>query len=283
MKSFMPDSLPELAEALGNLTSRGKIIAGGTDLVIALNRGLSAPDALLYLGKVESIQGITETPDGLEIGAMATMAALAGSDLLAGPYAALRHAAAEVGSPQIRSAATIGGNIANASPGSDLAPVLVLLDAEAVIAGASGIRRAPVAKILTGPGTTSLAYHEAILCFVLPKPKATQSAFVKLGYRKALAIARIGLAMLLDFSPDGAIAFVKIVAGAIAPVPVRVQTAEQHLMGKKPDEGSVREVGKLLSALILETCSEAFDRDYKARAAMGITEDLFKKIAIQKG
>jgi len=278
MKCYTPGSLPELYDALGKLSPSGKIIAGGTDLVIQLNRGLCAPDALLYLGALEGAQDITETPDSLEIGAMATMAALAESGLLTGPFAALSHAVAEVGSAQVRSAATIGGNIANASPASDLAPALVLLGAEAVIAGGSGIRRAPVEKMLTGSGTTSLAHNEAIVRFSLPKTRAAHSAFVKLGFRGSVTVARIGLAMLLGFGPDGTVTLARVVAGAIAPAPVRVEAAERYLTGRRPGPEDAREVGKILSALIMEICPEAFDRDYKARAAFGITEDLFKRI-----
>ena len=284
VKSFAPKSMPELSEALGELTPDSKIISGGTDLVIALNQRLYEPDALLYLGCIDGLSDIAETSEGIKIGAMATMADLAKCELLTGPYAALRHAAADVGSVQIRSTATIGGNIANASPAGDIAPVLFLLDAFAIVAGKSNTRNVPIQSLLTGSGNTSLAYNEVITGFILPDKwsRTVKSAFYKLGYRKALTVSRISLAMLLDFDSDGFITLADVVAGAISPVPVFVKKAGQLMVGRKLGANLAMEVGndvgKNLSELILEITPEEFDRDYKAKAAFGIANDIFERL-----
>ena len=281
-KSYAPKSMDELSVALGKMTPDSRIISGGTDLIIALNQSYTEPDALLYLGGVDGISDIAETAEGIKIGAMATMADLAECKILTGPYAALRQAAADVGSVQIRAAATIGGNIANASPAGDIAPVLCLLDALAVVADGSAVRRIPVDCLLTGSGKTSLAYNEAITGFILPAKWSgtAKSAFYKLGYRRALTVSRISLAILLDFDPNGYISFADIVAGAIAPVPVHAEKAGQLLIGKKPGSDVAKDVGKQLSELVLEITPEEFDRDYKARAAFGIANDIFERLCI---
>jgi carbon-monoxide dehydrogenase medium subunit len=208
---------------------------------------------------------------------MTTMADFSKSKLMTGPYTALRHAGADVGSVQIRSTATIGGNIANASPAGDIAPVLYLLDAEVIVVCNGTIRRLPISNILTDAGKASLKHNEVITGFFFPKKWSlkAKSAFCKLGYRKALTVSRIGLAMLLDFDSDGFITFARVVVGAIAPTPVHVERAEQFLIGKKPVSDVSKEVGTFLSELILEITPKEFDRDYKARAAFGIAEDIF--------
>jgi len=292
MKHYMPETMTELIRSLWELTPDSRIISGGTDLINAMNQGLCHPDALLYLGNIKGIRDISLTPDGIHIGAMVTMSDLAECSLLTGPYAALRHAGADVGSPQIREAATIGGNIANASPAGDLSPVLFLLQAQVVIAdgssssqGESATRLLPIHKVLTGSGKTSLTCHEAIIGFVLPSewPVSAKSAFYKLGYRRAVTISRIGLAILFDFDPDGRITLAEVIAGAIAPTPVHVEKAEQFLIGKQPDTKAAKEVGRFLSELILDITPEEFDRDYKVKAAFGIAEDVFHKIAAGAG
>ncbi|MCL2532403.1 MAG: FAD binding domain-containing protein [Oscillospiraceae bacterium] len=278
-KIYSPQTLPELFRALQALTPQSKIIAGGTDLVIKLHQGDVAPDALLYLGALEQSRAISARPDGLEIGTMATMFSLAGNDLLTGPYAAIKHAAAGVGSVQIRNSATIGGNIANASPAADLTPVLWLLGADAVIASPAGkLRRQPVSEVVTGIGKHSLAHNEAIVRFVIPSPgsQTQRSAYLKLGSRKALTISRIGLAAACDLDEQGVVSRFELVAGAISPTPIHVEKAEKYLVGKKPCPDCAAHIGQLLSDLIWDVIPDRPNTPYKAAAAHGIAEDLFE-------
>lgn len=278
---YTPQSMPELFADLERLTPRSKLISGGTDLIIRLQQGTCKPDALLYPGNIPGIGDITETADSLEIGAMVTMTALANSELMSGYTAAIKHAAADVGAVQIRNSATIGGNLGNASPAGDLMPVWCLLKAEAVIAGPGGaLRQSPVAEVFLGPGKISLSYNEIIVRFVIPKAptRTVRSAFVKLGYRKALTISRIGLAALLDTDESGRVTQFELLAGAISPTPVRVEQAARYLPGRQLSSGDGAVIGKCLSELILEITPEMFDRDYKAAAAFGVAEDLFAKL-----
>ena len=282
MNSYIPKNLPELFISLGKMTAESKIIGGGTDLIIRLNKGDCTPDALLYMGEVEDARKILETADSIEIGAMVKMAEIAESPILTGPYAALKHAAAGVGAVQIRNMATIGGNFANASPAGDLIPALYLLKAEVVIAGADGsLRSEPVESALKGPGKTSLKYNDAIVKFVIPKtwPSSARSAYAKLGYRKTLTVSRIGLAVMLDFDGGGVITSAVVIAGAISLKPVNVEKAEKCLVGGKPTPEIIEQAGRHLSDLIMEITPEMFDRDYKVHAAFGITEDIFAKLS----
>jgi CO/xanthine dehydrogenase FAD-binding subunit len=99
-----------------------------------------------------------------------------------------------------------------------------------------------------------------------------------LGFRSTLSVSRIGLALRLDLDGDGVIKSAAVVAGAIAPAPVRIEAAERFLVGKKPGSEAAAEVGRILSALIMEITPELFDRDYKVEAAHGVAQDVFQKI-----
>ena len=280
MKYYAPTTLDELGGALAHLTEDSKITSGGTDLVIKLNQGTCEPDALLYLGGVEGLKEIKENGDAIEIGAAATMTELAAHPLLSGYYAALAQSADDVGAAQIRNSATIGGNVANASPAGDLSPVLYLFEAEAVVTGPGGItRRLPVSKLLLGPGRTALSYNEAITRFILPRFEGDwKSAFVKLGFRKKLTISRIGLAIRIERGGDGIIRKADVVAGAVSIVPVHVEKAERALIGRKLDGEAARLIGQHLSDLIMEITPEHFDRDYKVGAAFGVAEDVCARL-----
>ena len=204
------------------------------------------------------------------------MRTLARHPLLQGPLQAIALAAGDVGATQIRNSATIGGNLANASPAGDLIPVLSLLEAEAVIAGpCGGVRRQAVQELLLGPGRTTLAHNEALIRLLVPLPASPtcRSAFAKLGFRNAMSISRIGLALLVDRDDGGTITLIRIVAGAISLKPIRLEAAEQALLHRKFDDEAVTIVGNCLSDLIMEVTPKHFDRDYKVAAAMGVAQD----------
>ncbi|WP_089610360.1 FAD binding domain-containing protein [Dehalobacterium formicoaceticum] len=278
VKSFAPQNMAELFSDLAKMTPESKIIAGGTDLNIRLHGGSVKTDALLYVGGISEMRQIVKTEDKVEIGAAATMSEIAKNPLLQRGLAAIADAAGDVGSTQIRNNATIGGNVANASPAGDIIVPLFMLKAEAVIANSKGqLRCVPISEVVLGPSKNSLGYDEAIVKFVLPLPlPGRRSAFVKLGFRKAVNIARIGLAASLEVAEDGLIKAAEMMVGAISLVPLHMEAAEQYMLGKRPDE-AVETVGQMLSDLIMEKTPKEFDRDYKVGAARGAVDDLLRR------
>lgn len=278
VKGYAPKNMAELFSDLAKMTPESKIIAGGTDLNIRLHAGFIKTDALLYVGGINEMRQIVEKDGKVEIGAAATMSEIAKSPLLKGGLAAITDAAADVGSAQIRNNGTIGGSVANASPAGDIIVPLFILKAEAVIANSKGeLRSVPISEVVLGPSKNGLRYDEAIVKFVLPLAlPGRRSAFVKLGFRKAVTISRIGLATSLDVAEDGLIKAAEMMVGAISLVPLRMEAAEQYLLGKRPDE-AVETVGRMLSDLIMEKTPQEFDRDYKVGAARGAVDDLLKR------
>lgn len=276
MLSYTPKTLEELPQALKSMTTDSKFVGGGTDYVIRLQSGAVKPDALCYLGYIHELKEIHWDGQELSIGAYATMTQIENHPEIRTCFPALMDAAGDVGSLQIRNNGTIGGNIANASPAGDLIPVLYLYHARIEVTGSEGTRMVTIDEVIAGPGRTTLKYDEAITRILLSKPDFL-SSFVKLGFRKKVTIARIGIALGLKMDGDY-VKELQFYAGAISLKPVRVAKAEEYLRGKPVNEEHIMETAHILSELIMEITPKEFDRDYKMFAARGIVLDAFKRL-----
>lgn len=276
MESFTPSTIEKLQETLASLPENSKILGGGTDLIIKMNLGLVKPEALCYLGYISELKEIAMDGDRLSIGAYATMTQIQNHPVVREYYPALMDAASDVGSLQVRNNGTIGGNIGNASPAGDLIPVMYLYDAMIEITGPEGKREVPIDSVIAGPGRTTLAYNEVITRILLPKP-AFRSSFVKLGFRKKVTIARIGVGLGIEMDGD----YVKncvFVVGAISLRPVHVTKAEEYLKGKPLNETIIMDTAQCLADLIMEITPKEFDRDYKVFASKGVVIDAFRRL-----
>lgn len=275
-EALLPRSYGELPRALSALGEKGRIIAGGTDLVIQMRLGRALPDKLLYAGAIPELRETVRDAEKLLIGAYSPLGALAENPALQPEFAAIGDAAGNVGSPQIRAKATLGGNVVNASPASDLLPNLYMLEAEALLLGPSGeLRATPVEKLILGPGKTALAPNELItgFSFSVKNWEGWRSGFVKLGFRSRVTVARIGVSFAVRGDREGRITDAKIWAGAISLTPLRMKDAESILIGTKADKEAVKQAGACLAALIQRVTPEKFDRDYKVSASAGVMAD----------
>jgi aerobic carbon-monoxide dehydrogenase medium subunit len=221
-----------LVEALRDLAAGGVPVAGGTDLVVAARgRRRSLPDRLVSLHRLEELRGISVLTDGtLAVGALATHGDLERSRPVREGCGALADAAALVGSPATRHVATVGGNLANASPAMELgSPLLVH---EAVVELNGGERTLPVADFLRGPGETALRPGELVTRVLVPTAgESGASAYVRLDYRRAMEIAVVGAAALVVLAADGRIERARVALTAVAPTCVRVPAVEEALRG----------------------------------------------------
>ena len=192
-----PHNLAELAVSLGRATAKSKIVAGGTDLIISMQSAKHHPDLLIDLSGVPELIYIHQTPTAVRIGAMTTFTAIKDHPVIRQAFPALVDAASRVGSNQIRNRATIGGNVANASPAGDAIPVLAMLQAKISVISSDGLLKDyTVDDFLLGPGKTRLQFNEVIVGLTIPLPTAAfRSAYVKLGSRSAVTIAMINLAL----------------------------------------------------------------------------------------
>ncbi len=241
-----------LAEALSLLAEHPEAVplAGGTDLVVQLRARRRVAPVLVDLGGL-GLDGITVEGDDLVLGAAATMDAIARSPLVRKHAPALAAAAAQVGAWPIQCRATLGGNLANASPAADTAPPLLAAGAEVTAASLAGTRRIPVLDLFSGPGTTTLEPGELLVAVSVPLASPPEDGrlvdrFVKLGPRREQVISVVSLALRALVAPDGTLGGVRIAVGAAAPTPVRCPAAEARLEGRVPDRETRRETARLL-------------------------------------
>jgi CO/xanthine dehydrogenase FAD-binding subunit len=218
-----PTRLDEAVAALAADPSL-TVLAGGTDLMVAVNYGQVRPAGVLSLRRVPElhdwhVEG--EGPDAQVVLGAATSYTTLLDPALADLLPALAQASRTVGSPQIRNTGTVGGNLGTASPAGDTLPVLVALDATVELASASGRRRMQVAEFVTGPKRTALAQGELVATVRVPVARGPQE-FLKIGVRNAMVIAVANCALVLDLDRRR----LACALGAVGPVPIRDHDAE---------------------------------------------------------
>ena len=205
MKSFdffEPTTLAEASRLFAE--EHAQLLAGGTDLVIGMKAYTETPQSVISLQKIQGLDRITADSDGsITIGAMTKVREVELSDDIQHHHTALAEGAAEIGSIQIRNLATIGGNIAHASPAADTVAGLLVADAQVNIASTNGERSVPINELFTGPGQTVLKPGEIITQFHLPAP-ASGSHYIKHKIREVMDLAFIGVASAVNLQ-DGVI------------------------------------------------------------------------------
>ena len=239
MKEFgfsAPSDVGEALKLMADFREKATVLAGGTDLVPMINNYDVKPQNLLYIGRL-GLDSIREEAGKLVIGAATTTAKLAASELVAQKAAALSQAARLSGSVAIRNLATVGGNLANASPAADLACALLALDADLHLANAGARRVVPIRDFFTGPGRTVLRPDELLLEVHVPFPKGP-NCFLKLGRRKALTLSVVNTAVSLVME-GRTCRQVRLALGAVAPTPLRCRQAEEMITGQPVDAGTI--------------------------------------------
>ena len=209
-------------------TERVVPLAGGTDLFVYLHAGSLPARRFLDLSPLAELRGTRATRAGLRIGAMETFDAIARHRACAA-WPMLGQAARVVGAAQIQNRATLGGNVANASPAGDSLPVLLAYDATVHVASVRGERAIPFAELYSGYRKLALSPDELIVAFTLPpRPTGARELFRKVGTRAAQSISKVVFAGVLVPGRKGA-AHVRLAFGSVAPVPVRARAAERAL------------------------------------------------------
>jgi CO/xanthine dehydrogenase FAD-binding subunit len=221
-----PASLPE---ALTALARPWTVLAGGTDFYPA-RVGRAIAENVLDITAIPDLRGISANPAGWRLGATTTW-----SEVIETPlpplFDGLKQAAREVGGRQIQNAATLAGNLCNASPAADGVPPLLALDAAVELAGRAGTRRLPLSSFITGNRRTALAPGELLVAIHVPKPTHdARSAFLKLGARRYLVISIAMAAATLEIA-DGRVASALIAVGACSAVAQRLPALEDALAG----------------------------------------------------
>ena len=225
MPVHLPDTVDAAVDALASDHS-ATILAGGTDLMVEVNDGHRRPErSVVVVNRIPELRSWRRDP----IAATVTIgAAVSHREIETGPLAdllpALAEAARTVGSPQIRNAGTLGGNLGTCSPAGDGLPVLSALDATVELASSSGRRTLPVDEFMLGVKRTALAPGEMIVSITVPVVEGWQG-YAKVGVRNAMVIAVASACVVLDRSSER----VAVALGSVGPTILRCPEAEQHL------------------------------------------------------
>lgn len=279
----VPTGLNEAVGILGQYREKARILAGGTDLIIALRKREISPEILVDIRKISELKEIKRDGRCLSVGAAVSFAGLTSHPLVRELAPLLAQAASEVGSPQIRNRGTIGGNVGTASPAGDLLAPLVALEAEILVAGAGGTRRIPIDKFLDRRGPERLQPGEIICQAFIPLPgsRETRSAFVKLGRREALAVSRMSLALYLEMREAG-VGKARLALGAVGPTPFRVKEAEETLV-KKGSGLEAEELMDQVSAAVAASLGDRPSAPYKNIAVKGVVWEAMARCGLVCG
>jgi carbon-monoxide dehydrogenase medium subunit len=244
-----------------------KLLAGGHSLIPLLKLRLATPSAVVDIGRIPELRGITRQGDAIQIGALTTHAELAASKELKTTSAALAEAAAGIGDPAVRNRGTIGGNVAHADPASDLPTVLVALDATIVVAGSKGERTIQADRFFTGIMTTAMAEDEILLAVHVPTSGRGQGSSYEKFSHPASRYAVVGAAATVAVNA-GKISGSRVAVGGLLPNARRALSVEKALVGRPATREAVAEAAKAVTADLRDEVTGDIYASAEYRAAM---------------
>lgn len=278
---YQPDSLQEGLELLANIENI-EIVAGGTDYFVQnKNASLIYNNPILDIERIQELKTIKYEKDTIAIGAGVTFTELIESSLLANNLPIICQAAKTVGACQIRNRGTLGGNIANASPAADMLPALQVLNAVVELQKKGQSRHIQIADFITGNRKTVREKDEIITRFLVRPVSDTRAAFVKIGRRNALAIARISCACLLK-SKNNAIDFIKLSVGAATNVPLQLTSLESFLTGKQITSNLLEKAGEIAAEKVLQITTLRPSSSYKIPVITKLVGETIRMAAKQE-
>lgn len=267
-------TLEEAFDAYQNPKGPTVFMAGGTDLLVQIKEGVIRPQRVIDIKGIPEMDGFSISENEFSIGSLTTIRTLETSPAACREVPLLTQAASKLGSVQVRNRATIGGNLCNAAPSAELAPALLALDAQAAIYGKTGTRVIDLGEFFLGPGSTILEKGEILTSLKIPLTGSRQGAvYYKLTTRKAMDIAFVGVAVLLELDEEEQINKARIALGAVAPTPIRVPSAEKVLKGRIMDTEAVQESAEIAA----QACQPISD----LRASAGYRREMVNQLCQQ--
>ena len=277
---FAPQKIEEALEILFKYGKEIKVIAGGTDLLIQYCDRLYEVGSWLDLKNIEELKDIRINKNQTEIGAMVTHTQLEKSEDIKKYFPVLSQTAADIGSPQIRNRGTIGGNIVNASPAGDLLAPLMAYDAQFKLLSTQGEVIVPAEEFFIGPKKTILEPAQLLTGIILPLPsERTFGCWIKIGKRKALIIATITLALVVEMAEDNkTVKEVRTCLGSVAPTPIEIKEIREKMIGKKFSELDFNQLGQIVEDKISPIDDIRGTREYRKDVAKNIMINALEKI-----
>ena len=264
---LIPQTLDELKTALDE--TGGRIVAGGTDVIPKMRRGLFSASVLVDTSRIEGLSFIEEKDGQIQIGALVTHQEIVESALLKETSPSLVEAAAKVGCIQTRNRGTLGGNIANASPAADTIPPLLTLNAEVRLASQKGERILSLNEFLLGPGKTALIPGELIHSLRFSRLIGIWgTSYLKLGKRNGMAISVVNAAAAILLDSTGQIEQARLALGSVAPTVVRCPEVESILIGQAPTSEILERAAQSVSDVISPIDDVRASAAYRAHSAV---------------
>ncbi len=272
MAVLSPATIDEALDALA-AHPEAHVLAGGTDFMVEVNFGHRRPDDVVALGRVEELRSWSVAGDTIRLGGGVTCTQLMDAQL-AVDLPGLAQAARTVGSPQIRNAATLGGNLGTGSPAGDLLPVLSMLDATILLRSATTSRQLSIHEFLVGPKRTALTPGELVVEVVVPIARGPQE-FLKVGVRNAMVIAIASVALAVQ---DGTVA---VAAGSVGPTVLRTREAEAWLSAQTDgeSEATATEFGRRVAAEVRPIDDHRSTAEYRRRAVEVMAARALRRVA----
>jgi carbon-monoxide dehydrogenase medium subunit len=244
---LVPNTLDEALKLLKKHRGQARVIAGGTDIVVASRKRDMNARVLVDISRVPGLAGIAARNGTIRIGATTTHRDIAESPLIRSKATALAEGAVKLGSPQIRNVGTIGGNIVNGQPGADTVIPLLALDAAIKVTGQKGERVMPLRTLFVGVGDTKIDSTKEIVTEILfPGLKEGEaSATLRLAKRKALVLPVLTVSVVISVDMrQGKFRFARIAAGPVSTVPFRLSKAEEMMTDAAVTDDIIKRVGE---------------------------------------
>jgi carbon-monoxide dehydrogenase medium subunit len=244
-----PGSLDEAIKAFAAAGAAGRILAGGTDLLVQMRAGVQKPGVIVDIKRIAEMTQIEDLGGGsFRIGAAASGMALYDHRTFGKAWPGVLEAINLIGSKQVQGRASAGGNLCNASPAGDSVPAMVAAGATVTVAGPNGRRELKVEEVPAGPGRTNLKPGEIVVSFTFPaRPKGSSDAYLRMIPRTEMDIAVVGLGVNLSLK-DGVVTAARVGLGAVAPTVLLVDDAAKALIGSKLDEAALAKAAAACSA-----------------------------------
>jgi len=277
---FAPQKIEEALEILSRYEKEIKVIAGGTDLLVQYYDRLYEISNWLDLKNIIELKEIKIHQNQMEIGAMVTHAQLEKSEDIKKYFPVLNQAAADIGSPQIRNRGTIGGNIVNASPAGDLLSPLMAYDAQFKLLSLQKEALISAEEFFIGPKKTLLEPAQLLIQIILPLPsERTYGSWIKIGKRKALIIATITLALVVEMAEDNkTVKDVRTCLGSVAPTPIEIKEIREKMIGKKFNQLDFNQLGQIVEDKISPIDDIRGTREYRKDVAKNIMINALEEI-----
>lgn len=274
---LVAESLEEALDSLAESSGATCPVAGGTDLLIELSQARHpAVETLVDVTRIPELGSLERRGDELFIGAAVSVARVAASPLVREHAAAVAEACAHIGGPQVRTTATLGGNVAHALPAADGMIALAALDAVAEVAGRSGTRRLPILELFLGPGRSVLrAGNELLIGFSLPlRLQGEASAFSRIMRPQGVALPILNAAVWL--ARDGErVRGARLVVAPSGPVPLRSTSIERLITGRIFDEALLGDVRRAIPAeFSFRSSRQRAGADYRYSVCPGLVEEV---------